>query len=461
MKSSKGLYIIASFFLVIIFICPFAYLSKYSTFVSDDLCRSVLSFSDYFLNVKDWYLNHNGRYVNAFISLIPVYDIYIYRIIITSQFLIFGLVLYRFLRELLEVLEFRIETYKVLFLSILTYIVILSKLPSIFEFYYWYAAVTVYLISWIFLLFFLEFAIKYYFGKPWHFLIATPLIILINGNNELLLGFSNFILFVLLIHNLIKTYKLNIYILSLNIISWISTLILVISPGTVSRQDKFYYGGNLIGSFKVAIIYGGKFLVKNLFELPYLLFFIFIFIFVYQRSITKNIIHPLFLFLISYISISSLFFIIFYATGLFEVNTGRIGSFISSTLIILIVINLINLAAYCRNKKTYSFLMNKVAPFILIVLLLFNFVLANENYTKIRKDLLSENLEEYEKEILNRSVSIMENKGDTLILKRLKGTLLLKSGDNLLIQEEWLKHCYIESINKKYDKNIRYLIIED
>jgi len=461
MLRKKHLYYLFSGLLVIIFIFPFVYLAKYTILISDDLCRFDVSSGTYFENVQEWYLTHNGRYINALISSLPAYNITTYRVIIASQFLVLGIMLYRFVHEILKLFEIDLKNFREIFLTVLVFIVLIAKMPSLFEFFYWYAASTVYLFSFIFFLLFLEFAVSCYFGKKWNFYLTAFLIIFVNGNNELLIGLSNLILFALLINDFLRFRKLNMYLIALNIISGLSSLFLIVSPGTISRQAQHSYGENLIGSIKVAIIYGGKYILTNLFEMPYFLFLIFIFLFIHQKAKFKNYIPPSFLFLISYLSMTSIFFIVYYATGLFQVYTGRIGNLTSLIFLIFAVLNLINLAVYLKGLKNYRIFNSKYIPHFLVIILLSILILKNKNYTDLREDIVGNNLDRFEKKINERNLVLQGYSGDTLVLEKIEGTKILRSGDVFLVSEEWVRQCYTVYINKKYNLNVKKLIFKD
>ena len=264
--------------ILICFVLPFALVSKYVFPNTDDLCRAGIPIQEYFSSIKEWYLNHNGRFMNAVFTLPPVYKINVYRIIIASQFPIFGYVIYRFFDSVFKSYSIRINSKEVLFISSIFLILIIATVPTIFDFFYWYASVTVYLFSFYFLLIFLQNCLKIQLTGDANYNLLAVIILCMVGNNELLLGIVNFLLVSLLITKYLKTGKWHRSLILLNIISLGSAIAVILSPGTVSRRGQFDYGGNFFGSIKVALKYGVKFPLENLIRFL-LYYFVFLFFF--------------------------------------------------------------------------------------------------------------------------------------------------------------------------------------
>lgn len=447
-----------SLFLILIFILPFIYLSKYVVLISDDFCRvAPFSFSNYLQAIKFWYLNLNGRFINAIISSIPTYNILVYRILISLGFVFLEISFYRFIAKISRLLGSKVDKAKVFYLSILLFIYILSFLPSIYEFFYWYAAVTVYLFSYIAFLLFLEFAVKIYQEEKVNFSLFVLVVIFLNGNNELFIGITNSIVLFLFLNYYLKNKKLNLKLLIVNILSWISTLILLLSPGMLSRRGEFHYGGNLWGSLKVAIIYGTKYTFLHFIELPSLFFYLFFFIFLYKyisRSNPLKYISPLYLGIVSFLCILSQYFLIYYATGLLQ-HTGRVGNIIRLTEFAFLILNILNLVVYLKTRKKIKILNNTYLTFS-VLLIFFTFLLVNnKNYHDLKIDFTSNSYDRYEKEFQQRSKLISDFSNDTIQLEKIFGTRLLRSPDRLLENNKWIRDCYINLINNKYNTHIK------
>lgn len=463
MNFSKYIYWISSFLIFIIFVLPFVYVSKYVILVSDDLCRASVGFSSFFIQISDWYLTHNGRYINSVLSFLPVYRLEIYRTVIITLFIILGFSLFDFISRLLRIYQIRIHISRRIFISSVLFVVIIAELPSLFEFFYWYAASTVYLLSFVMFLYFLLVLLKIFLELKWSLLTGTILIILLNGNNELFLAFNNLVLISLLVWKSLDRSKIDLKLLFLNVISWLTSVIFILSPGTLSRRGELRYEGDLFVSIKVALIYGGRFILENLFDIPNLLFLGAVFLILLNSRLKikhPKCIHPLVFLLISYISIISFYGLKFYATGLVQRDFGRVGNILHLIALVFFLLNIINLSAFLRQKKNFGFPNPDIVSNLFVMIILVFFIFKNENYVDLRNDLAQNNLIRFENELRERNNTLKSTVGDTLILKQIKGTLLLKPGDAILHAEDWTKKCYLQNVNVKYSKSFRVLEIE-
>lgn len=463
MKKNR-LLVLFSMLLLAIFIIPFVFVSKYVIPNTDDLCRAALEEGKYLVNIKDWYLHHNGRFMNAVFTLIPVYKVTIYRWVIALQFFILGFAFYKFFASVFRSYLINLNKAETFFISVIFYILVISTIPSIFDFFYWYASVTVYLFSFYFFLIFLQNCLKIFLKGEVNFFLLAILIICVIGNNEMLLGIVNMLLVFLILVIYFKQRKWNSSLILLSIISFIASIFIVFSPGTASRRGQYNYGGNLFGSIKVALYYAGEFLLESLLNLPLILFCIFIFFLTYKKVNIKgnNYIHPFWVLGITYTSLCSVFFILFYATGLLSIYTGRIANFVNCIVVVLIVLNVVNLAVFMR-IKFYKILLNlkSIYSYSLILAFVVFIALYNSNYADLRKDFLQENFVRFDNTFKNRIEKIKDNKNDLLELAKIKNTKLLRSGDAGLINDEWVKNCYIVFLNKTNRNNIKYLNINE
>ncbi|WP_141878437.1 hypothetical protein [Gramella sp. Hel_I_59] len=297
----------------------------------------------------------------------------------------------------------------------------------------------------------------------WNLFVGLFLIIFLNGNNELFLGFNNIILLSLLVRWFLKRKGINFKILLLNIISWITSLIFLLSPGTLSRRGELGYEGDIFVSIKVGLLYGGRFILENLIEIPNLLFFPIVFLLISKNRIKFNKVktfHPVLLLFISYLSITSFYGLKFYATGLVERDVGRVGNILHLVVLIFVLLNMVNLAVVLGRKwKIHDFYKKYLPPILVILLIIFIFF-KNQNYVDLRQDLIQNNFHEFEKAVEQRNNTIVKTKGDTLVLKQIQGTLLLKSGDEMLISKEWPRTCFLRYVNKKYGKSFQVLQVK-
>ncbi len=455
MRQRKFTYLIISIFLIVVFILPYIYISKYTVFVADDLCGTFdISFLEYLKVVKNWYFAINGRYTNAVISSIPINNLTIYRVVIASQFLLLGYILFRFFKKLTGLFGFQLHSSRLSLLVSLVYINIIAILPSPFEFFYWYAASTVYLFSFVIFLLFLEMILKYYLNQKVNALWMLFLIVFLNGNSELFIGITNLLLLGILVADSLKNRKLNWTFLVLNILSWISTLAMIFAPGMSARRGVYEYGGNLYGSIKVAILYGAKYFVLYFFEFPFIIFYIFFFIFIYKNIKLKDnlrFLPPMYVLVVSYLSFISMIFTIYYATGLLSIHDGRTGNIVRLVYLILILLNIINLAIYIRRKTDFRIPYLSYFGVATGLLFLVTIALNNKNYNALYVDFSQHRFEHLEKELAerNRKLENIAKEQDTLKLKMISGSLILKSGDEVLKSQEWAKDCYLKFVNKR------------
>ena len=461
MFKKLNLYIVLNLFLILIFIAPLVYISGFVFPLIDDLCMAVKNYGSFGGNLWEWYNFQNGRYINAVFALLPIYNLVVYRIVIASGFLLLEFALFWFVQRLFYCYAVKVSFQKKLFISLLLYIVLVAQLPSLFQIFYWYSGVGPYLYSFIFLLFFLGSVLLYFFKQKMNFPAFALIIILLNGNNELLMILSNFIILILFLWDWIRERRLNIKLLLLNIISWLSSMALVFAPATVLRRGLHVYGGDFWGSVKVAFIYGTKCIAVNLAELPYLLCYLVIFLLIYN-SIKNNkfrFIRPAYLFIISYLSVISIFFTVYYATGLFAVYEGRLGNMADIIVFTFSLLNVFNFAVYLRSIYTHRFLASPFsAPALAAFLFIFIFF-RNENYLSIRKDVWEKELVRYEDDMENRLEILAGSNNKVILLEAVKGTRILKSADIYYSGQEWLQYCYKEYINDYLGKNFESIQI--
>ncbi len=457
MVSKKNFYALTTIIFSVVFILPLIYVLRFARLATDDFCRASTSSENYVSVVKYWYFNLNGRFINAIITSIPVYDSFVYQFLLYVQFLVLGLLLFALIKGIMRFYKIDFKNYRSAFLAILLFITIIAKAPSLFELFYWYSSVTVYLYSFFFFILFLLFTMKEYSGLKSNYFLIAILIILINGNNELFIGITNFLLLVLLMRHYIIERKWKSSLVFLNLVSWISAAAVIFSPGTITRQQYFNHGGNLFGSVKVAILYGGKFIMESFLDPTFLLFYSFIFLAVYRRtkSGNKNYLNPLYLALISFICLGSMFFIVYYATGLFGVRDGRIGDLVGMIMLIFNIINIINLAVFFKNIRNYKVLNSRYPLSVIFLIFVLIIIFNNKNYAGLQSDFANNRFEQFQEKMQQRDSILKYTTERYLVLKPVQSTFLLKSGDTYLKHEEDMNSCFIDYVNKNYNKTIK------
>jgi len=465
-KNQKLYYWFFSIIAILIFILPFFYIINYTHLAADDFCRVPADFDDYFKNVAFWFMNLTGRYTNGVISYLPLYNLEINRLVLKILFVGLGVISYFFIKKTFDYFQIAIAKSKCLFITVLFFIALISQLPSVYEFFYWYAATTAYLISVIFFLLFLIMIFNSNYRKPYQVFIICLLVISLNGNNEMLIPITNLILFGFLLEKIIFQKKINLKYLFINIVSWLSSLAVIFAPGNSNRQTYYAEGGDLLNSLKSSVLSSGMFTLKSLIEFPYFLLYIGLFLFVFdeirkQRIRTYKCIHPLFLFGISLTLLASVIFVPYYATGYVKINEGRIGNMIHIVFLILLFINLLNTSIFFNRRM----IIKKVEIFrkISIILFIFFFLLIpfnNKNYSDLYSDFINGNFVKYDLDIQKREEKLKFSNLDEIKLERIKGSRTIKHLEITKNPNEWENQCFAAFINKKYNLNIRSITVE-
>lgn len=456
MKRKKIIKFCFTLVVLLIYVIPFIYVGSFVFPAADDYCRATVSFDTFLPNVASWYLEHNGRYTNAVLSFLPVYDLSIYRLMLMISIIALGWTIIYFVKKTFQFFGRRISRIDVALVGIAFYVVLISQLSSVYEFFYWYAATTVYLYSVIFFLLLLTRLYKLYI-KDYFDGLAALLIVLLIGNNEMFILLSNFLLIGLLSYKLKEKQNFK-NILLLNIVAWIATLAVVFAPGSINRQSYFSEGGNFLFSLKSAILSTGMFGLKGLVEWPYILVYISFFLLLVSlykegKKTELKSFNPVVLFLLSFIAISSVIFVPYYAQGTISLNEGRIGNIVHIVFLILLFINIINITFFLQKNQVLnncSFLKANSA-LGLIFLFLILLPLVNQNYNNLFSDLKTNALVDYENQMV-KITEQLKSAEEEVVLEELTETKLLRNLENRL------NGCYVEVMNDKYHLNLKKII---
>ncbi|WZL88433.1 DUF6056 family protein [Salinimicrobium sp. 3283s] len=349
-------------------------------------------------------------------------------------------------------------------LSVLLYNVLISQLPSVYEFFYWYAGTTAYLYSIIFFLLFLAIISKLEKGKKFVWLSAL-LVVLVNGNNEMLIPFTNLFLLVILMWQVIYKGKLRIQSFILNLVSWISSFAAIFAPGNISRQLHYAEGGEFFDSLQAAVLSTGMFLIKSLIEFPYVLFYagIFLLVFYSSKKAQNQVNHffsPVIFSLLSFLCLVSVNFVPLYATGYLRVNDGRIGNMVHIVTLIILFINVINTSLYVKRKAVDKIYVSGSWIVVVFGAFLIGVVLLNPNYKNLRADFEERDLTRFKRETEKREAFLKSSDNAELVLDRIHGTAIMDWEDITKKPRHWINECYMQMINKKNNKNIKLIKIE-
>jgi len=465
MEHRRHLYNFLSASITIIFIAPFIYITRFAYLSADDFCRANAEFGDYWSYIIEWYLNQNGRFTNAFLSFLPVYNTYIYRLVLAFSTLLLGIALLFLVKNVFKHFNLVERWSEVFFISVLFYLAIIICLPSPFEFFYWYAGTSAYMYSIIFFLFLTGLLLRKNENSNKYYFFSGLLIVLINGNNEMLIPLINFLLLVLLMKTLIfDKNKLNYKILLLNILSWISSLVVIFSPGSTNRQGFYPEGGDVLFSIKSAILSSGMFILKKTLEFPSLFLYLGLILFFLHFKIkaqTKQLtFNPFYLAVFSFIGLSSVFFVPYYATGHLNVNQGRIGNMIHVIFWVMLFINMVNITLYSKrffSKKTFG---SVYLPMGIIVVFCFIVGFSNTNFQGLVSDFKNDEFKRFGREMDRRENEIKQAKGPRLELQKISGTEIMKYYGISTNEDNWTNRCYTSTINFFFNKEFDQIVID-
>lgn len=445
--------------LVLIFVfVPLLYITNFSFLAADDFCRATISWGKIPSEFINWYTGHNGRYTNAIFSLLPVYELQVNRIILALSIIILGVVLYHFISKISTHFKLKISPAENIFLTCLIYATLIAQLPSLYEFFYWYAAVTVYLYSVILFLLFFILIIDLKQAKKVNLWLGALIIILLNGNNEMYLGITNLALLFLIIADWQKG-SINGRKIFLLIISCISSVLVLVSPGSINRQSSYDSGGDFFDSFISSILSTGMFIFKSLIEFPYLVFIFGLLLLILNLNSEKKAkpiyYNPLTLALISFLLFSTSFFVVYYATGYLRTYQGRVGNTIHVLYLVILIFNLFNLAGWIKDKtpitkkKIYYFSRGLITIYIVLLFI------GNENYHNMWKDLYSGDLQQFSTQLKERENKLKNSDNEKLSLREIKGTRLIEFKDITKDPLHWKNECYRKTVNKKFNLKLK------
>ena len=450
----------ASFIVFLLFIAPFFYLTRFTFMSGDDFCRAVTGLDSFFQNISHWFTT-SGRYTNAFLSYFPVYGKEVYRWTLFISMSAVLVTLFYYVHRILSIYELQVAMKVKIFIALIFAVVVYSQLPNIYEFFYWYAAVTVYLYSIIFFMLLLPRILLLGKHSGERLFLSAFLVVLLVGNNEMFILITNFLLGVTLLFKYLMTKKIDLKILFLNVLSWMTSFLVLFMPGTGARQAHYPEGGEVIYSLKWAVLSSGMFIIKSLLQFPYVLLFLGLFLYLINAAkrtrSTAFFIHPVVLFILSYIGLMLVFFVPLYATGHIAVNSGRIGNVVHLIFLILLFLNIVNLAGYVSRYELKLNINSFLLPFMVLISLAS--LLFSGNYQGLLADLSGEELKKYEEQVEARYERLRKEEG-VVRVQKIKGTNLLKYYDITFDAKSWENHCYVEMVNYNYEKNLEAITLE-
>lgn len=259
---------------VVILFLPFLYLFTLAYPVSDDINRALLEFGNFFQSLNAWLLGHNGRYFNAVLCILPVYNnILVYQTCNVLLTIFLGYSLNSFFKEFLE-------KRKSLVFSGFCILYLFLYLPDHGQYFYWYATQTAYVFSIAIYLIFAKKLIHIYKKNRIELKEILWLIFLLFigiGSHELFVAPALISLFLLSLYKLLTEEFKNIgSYLFLNVYALLNALAIVFIPGSQDRQEGF--DSNLYDKdFVFALTHGVsetlEYYLFSFINIPFLIFF--------------------------------------------------------------------------------------------------------------------------------------------------------------------------------------------
>jgi hypothetical protein len=463
LKTKKNITAVGVVSLIFMTLGPILYLIQFAHLSADDFCRvGITSFDSYFDQIIAWYHFHNGRYFNALLSYLPVYQFETYRLILTFNGIVFFVSVGFFITKSLQYF-FNINNrfqHIWLFITALVFILILAQLTSISEFFYWYASSTVYTLP-LSCLFFL--GGLFFYGKNlnyWQHIIVIVLIVICNGSNELSMVVINSSFFFACAYKYVFNKNFRSYsLLYFFVFSVLCALPLLLAPGSGERMVNYPEAGNLMFSLLYALRSTTSLILKSFFEPSFILSMLVLFGLLFRINFESvKAFNPLYLLCVSFLILMSILFTVYYATGQLEYNKGRIGNFIQIAFILFSIINTFNLCSYLKKyKKLYSMKINIIAPLAFVFLVIY-IVTSNNNIRAIYNDIYFASSKNFSEEMETRYEILKNTEQKEIKLSKIRNSDALVYVDDLEHNKfHWINACFNKYMNLRFKTEIKHI----
>lgn len=411
---------------LVLLLVPYLWISQYTVLSSDDYCRvGIQSFSQYWHNLSQAYLTHNGRYFNLALVFIPLwYDKDVYGLIPIMTALAFICSFHNMLKTISRDVR-----------SIHSWLVSVMFALSLFSFsyrlssnLYWFASVSAYIFPMIALLMLFSLlvrSIKNTISQSISRCLGIMILefIIIGSHEVFMIVTCGLALIYLLCAVFVQNARRHFAWLN---IFWtlFCTLLVIFSPGTAARKTHFDNNFNLGYALRKSIIDVIDFIQYNIEHRSWILavcVFLSLFLARHYKStvvISKNKMQSLGLKVILALSIiiaSALIpiFVYNFSTDNFSINYADrhnnmilnlffLGSFISSCIFFSII------------PREWSGLLSRWKPVMLVILFMLslNGIVRSYNFRMVWKDLASDRAVLYHKQHYKR-LSYIRSHADT------------------------------------------------
>lgn len=441
------------------FFLPFAYLSRYVYLFSDDMSRAGYLISSLFDRYFLWVNNENGRYINALLTNLSVYDLKIQRFVPILFLVFFLLAIFYFLKSLEIRNGLRTPKLYLVTASLVVGSQVISKLPVVAHFLYWFAASTVYLLSLVALLLLSSnFIRKRFLGK--YLFINCSLIIFCCGSNEMSAAIIGILLIGIFTNQIFQqkvSAKKNLLIYGG--VYTLSIIPLIFLSGAQSRINYYEDQSNLLDALyratysTLAVSFDNIFNWHNIFLA---FFFMCLFLNGYRKKISisrKKLRTYISNVVISFGCFWVSFFVLYYAVGRAAFNLDRTGNFLNVVFLIVLVFNLYSLNVFIeareKTDKNYRYFFGVLA----IILMIFNY--SSTNYQTAVNDILSGKAANFSTEMKKRLEYLKKTDEVVIKLKKIEVPKTIYSQD-LSEDPEYFHNWWLkELINRKYQKEIK------
>lgn len=425
---------------------PFLFLANYIHLSVDDFCRYDSKWSNYSSNISEWLTFHNGRYTNAALSLIPAYDLQTYRLISLISIITFFSVTLLFFYQ---IYRFSQDSNTKLSLSIISLVFLTNQLPATGEFFFWYAGITTYLFSFLFIISLILSLIYYNYPLSKFFLIPVLLIIII-GNNELALVVSFFLTLGFGIFYSLKSKRIQTNFVFYFLIFFICFFLVLNSQANHLRISSYSENQDVFQSLVRSGYSTVIFFIRKIFNLSFLILSMLVIFFSDNNFKSKE---KLFLPLLSLGligSIFTLFFVSYFSLGSFNAYNGRIGNFFSLVFYTSAII--------CINEIVCLFKVRKISfPFKLYNLNFFGFLILFGifNFSEFPsyhawKDLFLDKAEKYDQQVNVQYDNLNNSNFDIIDIRNIEQPTSLKTPD--VLQYPTLERsCFENMLREKYE----------
>ena len=460
-KNQTKLFIVLLKIIVIgLILFPFILLATFNHPVADDYVYYNLSVNkNIYEYVSTIYKSWTGRYS----QLSMIYFVNQFNLLKAAKLLPIILILlnvhavYYYFRITTNYLYNKLNCYLV---SLIVNFIFYSQMPNISEGLYWISGITTYFISWILIIYFLSYLIKYKQSGTFsgiEKILITLLVITIPGFNESSLLFINIVWFLFLFFNykiVIKDYFV-IFLISCTIVF---SLISILAPGNYLRiqieSANNIYNTDVIQKKNITLAIWNSINLFVSYFLKYWYVFSFLFsvltvILINKRErkfINKfNIKNQLFENLLAFISIPILAFPAYWGTNYFQPRLGNLVLCIMIILFLSLVVRLIVLfnLKIIKYKNIFAIIL-LISSFFFIKSVVYD----NRNYKIALYDILKGRAAAYDKEFDNRYKKFLPNK-DIKVDPIINKCPSLYHGDITMDSTNWINRGTSQYFNLK------------